>query len=157
MFVAFCDQDFGNSTFSCSNAIRSPWPMRASRVSHSTPSKGWAPGVVKYRLIDSARPGWTSSVRAVCAVNSMKAVSSPWPQFAGFLRPFERVLRVTADHPLRVGRNPFGEAPVLPQLYGGGHFGKREKDREERGGAVIPTRPSHGATVDDDAHRDRSH
>src|SRR3954468_16845751 len=62
----------------------------------------------------------------------MKALSSPWPQFAGFLRPFERVLRVTADHPLRVGRNPFGEAPVLPQLYGGGPSGKREKDREER-------------------------
>src|SRR4051795_4402873 len=132
MFVAFCDQDFGNSTFSCSNTMRSPWPMRASRVSHSTLSKGWTPGVVKYRLIDSARPGWTSSVRAVCAVNSMKALSSPWPQFAGFLRSIERVLRVTADHPLRVGRNPFSEAPVVPQLYGGAPTGQRENRRAVR-------------------------
>src|ERR1044071_3071556 len=116
MFVALCDQLLGNSTFSCSNAMRSPWPMRASRVSHSTLSNGWTPGVVKYRLMDSARPGWTSSVSAVCAVYSMKAILSSWPQFAGFLRRFERVLRVTADHPLRVGRNPFGEAPVLLQL-----------------------------------------
>src|SRR6476646_1424679 len=119
MLVAFCDQLFGNSTSSCSNAMRSPWPMRASRVSHSTVSNGCTPGVVKYRLMDSALPGWTSSVRAVCAVYSMKAILSRQPQFAGFLRLFERVLRVTADHPLRVGRNPSGEAPVLPQLYGG--------------------------------------
>src|SRR5919107_2626278 len=106
--------------------------MRASRVSHSTLSKGWAPGVVKYRLIDSAFPGWTSSVSAVCAVYSMKAVLSSWPQFAGFLRLFERVLRVTADHPLRVGRNPFCEEPVLPQLYGGRPLGPGEKRRAER-------------------------
>ena len=36
MFVAFCDQRVGNSTSCCSKAMRSPWPMRASRISHST-------------------------------------------------------------------------------------------------------------------------
>src|SRR5205085_11205070 len=129
----------------CSNATRSPWPMRASRVSHSTLSKGWTPGVVKYRLIDSARPGWTSSVSAVCAVYSMNGLSSPWPQFAGFLRPFERVLRVTADHPLTVGRNPFSELPVPPQLYGGRPLGKRGKRREERGQRPSRTQSTNSA------------
>jgi hypothetical protein len=46
MFVAFCDQLFGNSTSVCSKATRSPWPMRASRTSHSIASKGCTPGCV---------------------------------------------------------------------------------------------------------------
>ena len=36
MLVAFCDQLAGNSTSRCSKATWSPWPMRASRSSHST-------------------------------------------------------------------------------------------------------------------------
>src|SRR6478609_2185892 len=70
----------------------------------------------------------------------MKAILSRQPQFAGFLRLFQRVLRVTADHPLRVGRNPSREAPVLPQLYGGRPLGPCGKRREERG-REPPQRP----------------
>ena len=44
MLVAFCDQLLGNSTSACSKATRSPWPMRASRSSHSTASNGWVAG-----------------------------------------------------------------------------------------------------------------
>src|SRR5262249_54098045 len=40
MFVAFCDHDFGNSTFSCLND-----PTAAVRVSHSTASNGCTPGL----------------------------------------------------------------------------------------------------------------
>src|SRR5919201_7008533 len=47
MFVAFCDQLFGNSTPRCSNAGFSGSPMIASRISHSTASKGLTPGSVK--------------------------------------------------------------------------------------------------------------
>src|SRR3954452_19502487 len=75
----------------------------------------------------------------------MKALSSPWPQFAGFLRPFERVLRVTANHPLRVGRNPFGEAPVLPQVYGARPLGQLEKTRGERPQRPIRTQSTNSA------------
>ena len=35
---------FGNSTSRCSNETLSPWPIRASRSSHSTASNGWTPG-----------------------------------------------------------------------------------------------------------------
>src|SRR3954447_22090467 len=66
----------------------------------------------------------------------MKAILSLWPLFAGFLRPFGRVLRVTADHPLAVGRKARGGGARLPQLYGGRPFGRPEKNREER-----PQRP----------------
>ena len=76
MFVAFCDHDFGNSTFFCSNATLSPWPMRASRVSHSTCSKGCTPGCVNSRWTLSASPIRGSVVRAVCGVDSIKTFSS---------------------------------------------------------------------------------
>src|ERR1700719_2685839 len=56
MFVAFCDHERGNSTPRCSNATRSPCPMRASRTSHSTSSNGCTPACVKKRLIGSATP-----------------------------------------------------------------------------------------------------
>ena len=46
MLVAFCDQVVGNSTPRCSNAGFSGSPMTASRISHSTSSKGWTPAVV---------------------------------------------------------------------------------------------------------------
>jgi hypothetical protein len=54
MFVAFCDHERGNSTSGCSNATLPPWPMRASRSSHSTVSNGWTPGLVKMRRMLSA-------------------------------------------------------------------------------------------------------
>ena len=49
MLVAFWDQLFGNSTSRCSNAGFSGSPITASRISHSTSSKGWTPGLVKRR------------------------------------------------------------------------------------------------------------
>src|SRR5665213_3364231 len=49
MLVAFCDHVDGNSMSCCSKATWSPCPMRASRRSHSTVSKGWTSGVVKKR------------------------------------------------------------------------------------------------------------
>ncbi len=47
MFVAVCDQVFGNSTPFWSNAGFSLPGMNASRVSHSTSSNGSRPGIVK--------------------------------------------------------------------------------------------------------------
>ena len=47
MFVAVCDQAFGNSTFFCSNAGPSLPGMCASRSSHSISSNGLRPGTVK--------------------------------------------------------------------------------------------------------------
>src|SRR4051794_35082290 len=47
MLVAFCDQLAGNSTSFCSKAGFSGSPIRASRISHSTQSKGCLPASVK--------------------------------------------------------------------------------------------------------------
>src|SRR5262245_41939103 len=56
MLVAFCDQPSGNSTSLCSNATLSPWPMCASRSSHSTVSNGCVPAVVNNRATASPLP-----------------------------------------------------------------------------------------------------
>ena len=76
MFVEFCDQVFGNSTSRCSKATRSPWPMRASRSSHSTVSKGCTPGVVNRRAMDNARPLRTSCMSAVWGACSIDLLLS---------------------------------------------------------------------------------
>ena len=79
MFVAFCDQLLGNSTSRCSNATRSPWPMRASRISHSTASNGCVSAVReqasdRQRRRRASSPGWSwgawlgSSAFLLCAV-----------------------------------------------------------------------------------------
>ena len=47
MFVAVCDQNFGNSTSFWSNAGLSLPGMWASRVSHSISSNGSRPAIVK--------------------------------------------------------------------------------------------------------------
>ena len=75
MFVAFCDHVFGNSTPRCSKEILSPWPIRASRSSHSTASNGWTPGFVKYRRIERPWPV-ASGVSWVCEVCSIPTCSS---------------------------------------------------------------------------------
>src|SRR5688500_15904517 len=49
MFVAFCDHVTGNSTPRCSNAGSAGSPMTASRISHSTQSKGCLSTSVKRR------------------------------------------------------------------------------------------------------------
>jgi hypothetical protein len=64
MFVAFCDQVFGNSTPSWWNV-----PTEALRSSQSTVSNGWTPGSVKTRRIRRASPA-TVGVSVVCGVGS---------------------------------------------------------------------------------------
>src|SRR4051812_30282210 len=54
--------------------------MRASRSSHSTVSKGWTPGVVKRRRIDSAFAAWTSC--AIWGANSIESLLL-LPRFPG--------------------------------------------------------------------------
>ena len=49
MFVAVCDQNFGNSTPFCSNAGPFLPGMSASRISHSISSNGSRPAIVKKR------------------------------------------------------------------------------------------------------------
>src|SRR6266516_2888333 len=49
MFVAVCDQNFGNSTAFWSHACLSLPGMKASRSSHSISSNGSRPGMVKKR------------------------------------------------------------------------------------------------------------
>ena len=78
MFVAFCDHVVGNSTSRCSKATRSPWAMRASRISHSTVSNACWPAVVKKRLTERASPAVTSSISGVCELPSIDLLlSSP--------------------------------------------------------------------------------
>ena len=56
MFVAVCDQNFGNSTLFWSKTALSLPGMKASRSSHSTSSNGSRPGIVKKRC-DADRRG----------------------------------------------------------------------------------------------------
>src|ERR687895_2646181 len=56
MLVAFCDQVTGNSTPRCSNAGSAASPMTASRISHSTQSKGCLSDVVKRRGTPTPAP-----------------------------------------------------------------------------------------------------
>ncbi len=60
MFVAVCDQNFGNSTPRCSKAGPLRPGMVASRTSHSISSNGSRPGMVKKRRTPSfASPSTT--------------------------------------------------------------------------------------------------
>jgi hypothetical protein len=70
MLVAFWDQLFGNSTSRCSNAGFSGSPMIASRISHSTSSKGWTPRVVKRRSIASPALAVCASFAAISVIKS---------------------------------------------------------------------------------------
>src|SRR5918994_3074939 len=72
MLVEFCDQLLGNSTPFCSNATRSPCPIFASRISHSTSSNGCTPGLVNRRRTDRASPLFRDAgSMVVCGVCSM--------------------------------------------------------------------------------------
>src|ERR1700689_3351087 len=77
MFVAFWLQLLGNSTPGCSKAARSPWPMRASRSSHSIASKGCSPGVVNRRSTDSVLPAVGCSIVGGCGVLCMALLLPP--------------------------------------------------------------------------------
>src|SRR3954464_11436686 len=61
MFVEFCDQAFGNSTFSCRKE-----PTAAVRSSHSTASNGCTPGRVKTRRTLKASAARCDCVSVVC-------------------------------------------------------------------------------------------
>ena len=97
MFVAVCDQNFGNSTSRCSNAGPSLPGMWASRSSHSISSNGSRPGIVKKRRgatlaspsttvltisCSIASPVPASTVGAACssavAISSSRAVMDTW-------------------------------------------------------------------------------
>ena len=121
MLVAFCDHVVGNSTSVCSNATLPPWPMRASRSSHSTVSNGWTPGVVKRRRTDSALVAWTSCASAVCGVNSIRSCSSSAAFSRCLRRPFGGFGR-TLDLPSGGGRNHGGRDAenALPKGTGRG-------------------------------------
>src|SRR5579875_2965764 len=69
MFVAFWDHDLGNSTSGCSKETLSPCPIRASRISHSTASKGCVPALVKYRRIERPSPLRSPSRSCVSVVD----------------------------------------------------------------------------------------
>src|SRR5271163_2477949 len=100
MLVAFCDQLVGNSTSFCSKATRSPWPMRASRSSHSAASKGCTPGEVKKRVTGSAwEKRFTGSASAGAASWGV-VVWGAW--FIGL--PF--LLRRRRGRLLEAGRGP---------------------------------------------------
>ncbi len=82
MFVAVCDQNFGNSTPFWSKTALSLPGMKASRISHSTSSNGSRPGIVKKRSIPTlAAPSTTvfttSSVAVVTADASVDAIDPP--------------------------------------------------------------------------------
>src|SRR5436305_238820 len=93
MFVAFCDHAFGNSTSFCSKATLPPWPMSASRVSHSTLSNGWTPGLVKNLRIVSAWPSrgsWFSTRLVWGVVLTVALLTSFWGADFRSLRALRR-------------------------------------------------------------------
>ncbi len=67
MFVAVCDQNFGNSTPRCSNAGPLRPGMTASRISHSISSNGSRPGMVKNRRT----PSFASSSMTVLTTSAV--------------------------------------------------------------------------------------
>ncbi len=71
MFVAVCDQNFGNSTPRCSKAGPSRPGMIASRVSHSISSNGSRPGIVKKRFTPSRAPSSTTVLTTSAVVVSL--------------------------------------------------------------------------------------
>src|SRR5215213_3683736 len=90
MFVAFWLHDLGNSTSRCSKATRSPWAMRASRISHSTVSNACWPAAVKKRLTERASPRVTSFMSGVCELPSIVLLLSSSPAALRTLRRFVR-------------------------------------------------------------------
>ena len=77
MFVAVCDQNFGNSTPFCSKTGLSLPGMKASRISHSISSNGSRPGIVKYRRTPRRRSGaetlFRSASSAIAGASSVRA------------------------------------------------------------------------------------
>ena len=98
MFVAVCDQNFGNSTSFCSNAGPSLPGMCAWRSSHSISSNGSRPGMVKKRrgatvASESTIVFTTSSSAAfavTCACSAVAIVSSRTEFDITSSRPGER-------------------------------------------------------------------
>src|SRR5687767_4969373 len=82
MFVAFCDQDLGNSTSRCSKAFPPSLKlgMIASRRSQSISSNGWTPSLEKYRLKE----------RPLSCRTSRSLVATLVPPFCSNFPPGER-------------------------------------------------------------------
>ena len=74
MLVAFCDQLTGNSTPFCSKAGLAGSPIRESRISHSTQSKGCVPAAVKRRGTETPSP---AAVMAGAAALRLSDMTSP--------------------------------------------------------------------------------
>ena len=112
MLVAFCDQLAGNSTSCCSNATWSPWPMRASRSSHSTVSKGWTPSRREEAVHGECFPGdaclvdrcvWCGVHRAFLLCGAASDACSTRFKFGRVEHPFEP----------RGGRNRAASIPLF--------------------------------------------
>src|SRR3954452_1119443 len=73
MFVAFCDQVFGNSTSACSNL-----PTDALRSSHSTVSNGSCPGVVNLRsILSPVAPALAVTLRVFSLALRVSGMGAP--------------------------------------------------------------------------------
>src|SRR3954470_10553278 len=73
MFVAFCDQVFGNSTSSCSKL-----PTDAVRSSHSTVSNGSCPAVVNLRsILSPVAPVLAVTVRGLSVALRVSGMRAP--------------------------------------------------------------------------------
>src|SRR3954447_363749 len=108
MLVAFCDQLLGNSTPSCLNAGLAGSPIRASRISHSTQSKGCLPASVKRR--GTLTPSPVAGTLGAAALRLWDMTSPPVgtgcpraPGRAGCLRHDD--FAGTTDAAPRTGRN----------------------------------------------------
>ena len=101
MFVAFCDQAFGNSTPRCSKAGLSGLPITASRISHSTSSKGCVPGVENRR--STTRPLRSADLVLMAVLDIDWLLSL-------------RLSGEAAEDRLRVGRNPSSGTPQTPEI-----------------------------------------
>src|SRR5437773_2112643 len=132
MFVAVCDQNFGNSTPFCSKTAPSLPGIRASRDSHSISSKGSRPGIVKRRrtptFASSCATAFTSCSSVISTVSTafVDAISrdlrlSEWYVLRHGSRGTARVER-TAQNRGGIGRNLWaGSASGTPPETGRNH------------------------------------
>src|SRR5581483_3120749 len=155
MFVAVCDQNFGNSTLRCSNAGPFRPGIRASRVSHSISSNGSRPGMVKKRRTPRRAPSsvtvFTTSVSVISVVVSCFTVAiEPLPKRSPPSRPSEGG-GWTVD---RASDGPGEALAALRDGRRGGHAAGLETSREP-GRRGRQEEQDGEAAEDDQGKRDR--
>src|SRR4051794_19850170 len=89
MFVAFCDQVFGNSIPRCSKTGFSESPMTPSRFSHSSSSYGCTPGEVNLRSMTRPFSVVMAALEVALGISFLLSLGF-WGEHRSILRPSDR-------------------------------------------------------------------